>query len=190
LDTETGLYFNRARYYDPINGRFVSEDPIRSGGGINFYAYARNNSVLLADQMGLCPPHQCVAELRFRSVLGTTWNHAFWQVTDRQGQTLTIDGGPSGPFGEFLDDWIKPGTIGYYQEDNSWAALWFKAGPSFDICDQIDMLVSKAKAWRNDTFDYILFGFNSNSFARIVGNAGGFYPSQPPNTPAWGGGLP
>ena len=33
LDEETGLYYNRARYYDPALGRFVSEDPIGLAGG-------------------------------------------------------------------------------------------------------------------------------------------------------------
>jgi RHS repeat-associated protein len=33
FDKETGLYFNRARYYDPTGGRFISEDPIGFGGG-------------------------------------------------------------------------------------------------------------------------------------------------------------
>jgi RHS repeat-associated protein len=32
-DTETGLYYYRARYYDPNAGRFLSEDPSRSAGG-------------------------------------------------------------------------------------------------------------------------------------------------------------
>jgi RHS repeat-associated protein len=27
-DTETGLYYYRARYYDPTAGRFLGEDPI------------------------------------------------------------------------------------------------------------------------------------------------------------------
>ena len=30
FDSESGLYYYRARFYDPLNGRFLSEDPIRS----------------------------------------------------------------------------------------------------------------------------------------------------------------
>ena len=33
LDSETGLYYYRARYYNPTSGRFNSEDPIGFGGG-------------------------------------------------------------------------------------------------------------------------------------------------------------
>ena len=46
----------RARYYDSINGRFISEDPIQLAGGINYYAYVDNNPVDFADPVGLCPP--------------------------------------------------------------------------------------------------------------------------------------
>jgi RHS repeat-associated protein len=36
----SGLYYMRARYYDPNVGRFISEDPIGFGGGdVNFFAY-------------------------------------------------------------------------------------------------------------------------------------------------------
>jgi RHS repeat-associated protein len=55
FDTETTLYFYRARYYDPSPGRFVSEDPISFSGGINFYSYAFNNPVGLKDPMGNNP---------------------------------------------------------------------------------------------------------------------------------------
>jgi RHS repeat-associated protein len=44
-DPETGLYYYRARYYDPKIGRFVSQDPIGFLGGNNFYAYVENNPV-------------------------------------------------------------------------------------------------------------------------------------------------
>ncbi len=54
-DPETGLYYYRARYYDPAVGRFVSEDPIGFSGGSNFYRYARNNPVRRKDPSGLCP---------------------------------------------------------------------------------------------------------------------------------------
>jgi RHS repeat-associated protein len=55
FDSETGLYYYRARYYDPTAGRFVSEDPIRFQGGSNFYRYAKNNVVNATDPWGLCP---------------------------------------------------------------------------------------------------------------------------------------
>ena len=48
-----GLYYMRARYYNPRIGRFVNSDPIGFGGGMNWYAYAGNNPILLSDSMGL-----------------------------------------------------------------------------------------------------------------------------------------
>ena len=55
FDQETGIYQYRARYYDPSTGRFVSEDPIKFLGGVNFYAYVGNSSVNLIDPSGLQP---------------------------------------------------------------------------------------------------------------------------------------
>lgn len=49
---ESGLYYMRARYYDPEAGRFVSRDPIGFDGGSNFYAYAGNNPVSYVDPSG------------------------------------------------------------------------------------------------------------------------------------------
>ncbi len=54
-DAETGLYYNRARYYDPQIGRFISEDPIGPRGGVNLYAYGNNDPVNSRDPSGLCP---------------------------------------------------------------------------------------------------------------------------------------
>jgi RHS repeat-associated protein len=57
-DPETGLYYYRARYYDPTIGRFISEDPIGFKGGVNKYSYAGANPILHVDPMGLlygCP---------------------------------------------------------------------------------------------------------------------------------------
>lgn len=51
-DRETGLYYNRARYYDPGLRRFISEDPIGLAGGINLYAYAGNDPVNYTDPSG------------------------------------------------------------------------------------------------------------------------------------------
>ena len=53
-DAETGLYYYRARYYDPRAGRFESEDPIGPrSGDLNFYAYVGNNPVIAIDPTGL-----------------------------------------------------------------------------------------------------------------------------------------
>ena len=49
-----GLYYMRARYYDPSVGRFISEDPIGFGGGdVNLYDYVRNNPLNRIDPKGL-----------------------------------------------------------------------------------------------------------------------------------------
>ena len=42
FDEESGLHYNRFRYYDPSSGRFVSQDPIGLLGGFNLYEYAPN----------------------------------------------------------------------------------------------------------------------------------------------------
>ena len=53
FDSETGLYFNRARYYDGNVGRFISEDPTEFRGGIDFYAYVGNNPINRTDPDGM-----------------------------------------------------------------------------------------------------------------------------------------
>lgn len=62
FDTETNLQFSRARYYDSSIGRFISEDPIRFRGGINFYRYVGNDPVRFTDPSGYGPTAclQCI----------------------------------------------------------------------------------------------------------------------------------
>jgi RHS repeat-associated protein len=66
-DDETGLHYNRFRYYDPELGRYISPDPISIEGGLNEWAYARNpngysdplgwrNGALLEAAMGTPKP--------------------------------------------------------------------------------------------------------------------------------------
>ncbi len=50
---ETGIYFYRARYYNPTIARFISEDPLGFNAGTNFYSYAGNNPTNLVDSLGL-----------------------------------------------------------------------------------------------------------------------------------------
>ncbi|EDP8629733.1 hypothetical protein G6D98_003560 [Salmonella bongori] len=52
-DEETGLYYNRHRYYDPSQGRYITQDPIGLEGGWNSYSYVKNNPVNWIDPLGL-----------------------------------------------------------------------------------------------------------------------------------------
>ncbi|AUX24990.1 hypothetical protein SOCEGT47_055310 [Sorangium cellulosum] len=52
-DAETGLHYNRYRYYDPVLGRYISPDPVEPLGGLNTFAYARNNPFDFGDLLGL-----------------------------------------------------------------------------------------------------------------------------------------
>jgi RHS repeat-associated protein len=61
-DEESGLHYNRHRYYQPSTGRFLTPDPIKLAGGLNNYQYVPN-PVNWVDPLGLagvkadCPPN-------------------------------------------------------------------------------------------------------------------------------------
>ena len=57
MDDLTGLLYYRARWYDPSQGRFISEDPIGfRGGDTNLYAYTFNDPINLTDPSGEIAP--------------------------------------------------------------------------------------------------------------------------------------
>jgi RHS repeat-associated protein len=58
FDAESGLHYNRHRYYDPRLGRYLTPDPIKLAGGLNQYQYVPNPTGWV-DPLGLnsnCPP--------------------------------------------------------------------------------------------------------------------------------------
>jgi RHS repeat-associated protein len=63
-DASAGLVFLRARYYDPVTGRFITEDQVpgyvRIPKSLHAYVYAWNNPALLTDPSGWqVPPEDC-----------------------------------------------------------------------------------------------------------------------------------
>ncbi|NWA69846.1 RNase A-like domain-containing protein [Pseudomonas reactans] len=59
FDPESGLHYNRHRYYNPDVGRYLTPDPVKLAGGINAYQYAQNPTGWI-DPLGLsCKNTNC-----------------------------------------------------------------------------------------------------------------------------------
>ncbi|MCC8381826.1 RHS repeat-associated core domain-containing protein [Xenorhabdus sp. PB30.3] len=52
LDEESGLFYNRFRYYSPIASCYLTPDPIGIQGGVNTYGYV-SNAMREIDPLGL-----------------------------------------------------------------------------------------------------------------------------------------
>ncbi|WP_198306625.1 RHS repeat-associated core domain-containing protein [Dehalobacterium formicoaceticum] len=81
-DEESGLYYLRARYYDPSVGRFISEDPARHG--LNWYTYCFNNPVNFIDPSGL-------AYVQLRPTIQNLGGSISWNSNTNVG-TVYLDG--------------------------------------------------------------------------------------------------
>ena len=77
-DTETGLYYNNARFYNTNLGRYVQSDPIGLAGGLNTYTYVQDDPTNFTDLLGL-----------------------YWQYSQSTGQISHVDNstGNSTPVG-------------------------------------------------------------------------------------------
>lgn len=114
----TGLYFYRARYYDPALKRWVSEDPIGVAGGVNLNAYVLGNPIRYTDPTGL-DAYMCTKPLDALGGSGTRsgpdiWgNPAYHQyICVKDGKTTVCggqdrEGGPWSP-GKPSKDEFKP----------------------------------------------------------------------------------
>ena len=69
FDSAAGLYYMRARYYDPSVGQFLSRDPLGRPQGRpmdqNVYAYARNSPLRFSDPSGLVPESLLQQDLKY-----------------------------------------------------------------------------------------------------------------------------
>ena len=69
FDAESGFYYYRARYYDPMIGRLIQKDPLGlRGGDVTLYNYALNDPVNLLDPFGLASCHYSIARHRLLCV--------------------------------------------------------------------------------------------------------------------------
>jgi len=147
LDVETGLFYNRYRYYAPAMGRYVTQDPIGLAGGIDTYAYANGSPTTRTDPLGLMT-FMCTKPLHG---LGDTWGprmypesqwnpspayHQFLCVKDASGKATC--GGQDRTGGAFV-----PGSPGK-PSDDSWPSPGHGSCKEQDNRDCVDQCVIKA----------------------------------------------
>jgi len=99
FDADTGLYYYRARYYNPYIGRFLQTDP--AGDGMNAYAYCGNNSTNAIDPSGLRWEDPAVRIILYNSTSTYWWDFftkgassdPFWDIAiDISGKAAAAAG--------------------------------------------------------------------------------------------------
>ncbi|NWC88518.1 RHS repeat protein [Pseudomonas reactans] len=94
FDQESGLHYNRHRYYNPDIGRYLTPDPVKLAGGINTYQYVPNPTGWV-DPLGLSP---CPGEDKCKPTIEGTKANA-------------NEGGPLSPIPSYI-----PPEMGYHKE--------------------------------------------------------------------------
>jgi RHS repeat-associated protein len=92
-DEETGLYYNRYRYYDPNISAYVSQDPLRLRAGINLYSYGVNSFGWI-DPLGLSCETSFDKEVKIsKSKYPESAKHIEEAQANGHSEVLTIDRG-------------------------------------------------------------------------------------------------
>jgi RHS repeat-associated protein len=89
FDAETGLQYQRARYFDPAAGRWISEDPIGfSAGDGNLSRYVGNATAVATDPSGLIIKSDCAIDKIFKK----------YGVSDFVSRSIERGGNNKGPY--------------------------------------------------------------------------------------------
>jgi RHS repeat-associated protein len=126
-DAETGLYYNRFRYYSLEEGMYLSQDPIGLMGGSALYAYIydsnswvdvfglKSNSVLLAKNSGKGPVNHAAHHIVMTGTNDTQMNSL---VTQMRNHNINPDGKLNGIWLPVKDsDKVKGGANTSHQQD-------------------------------------------------------------------------
>jgi RHS repeat-associated protein len=105
-DLELGLYYYRARYYDPMEGRFISKDPIGfAGGDVNVYRYVGNDVVMRTDSFGLYAKDVHL-DLTYSLARAVGLNRCFANKISRADQGVDDN--------FFTTAWGRPGPLAWF----------------------------------------------------------------------------
>jgi RHS repeat-associated protein len=183
----SSLYFYRARFYSPTDGRFLSEDPIEFRGGPNLYAYVGDSPVNLIDPSGEC---SCSVRVRCRPV--DDWrakivsaDHCYIVTKDRAGLYDTLSGGRDDQTMKILRVWKAAGDPAD-GSGNSYAdrTIYFKEGGS--MCGTVECLKRQVDVWDARRLVYgAAVGPNSNTFVGAATKTCGLAVWPPLNASGW-----
>ena len=124
-DDGAGLYYFRARYYNPAWGRFVSEDPIGLAGGINLYAYVGGNPVGVIDPYGLLNPVKMVVSMLNAANAGRLYASGVLKLGAAAGLDATGVGVPAGVPMALWGLWnLKSGQAATQRASKQWGEAW------------------------------------------------------------------
>ena len=165
FDKDTGLYYYRARYYNPYIGRFLQTDPIGYGDGMNWYNYCGNNSVNRADPSGLWfrfldPEEVGDAQYAVKGRLTFAWIDA---GTVTSSVTVIKD------FGS-LDEWISWARGG---GDGRFDEAWKQNQPGYNLAAGSEDVFWGLQALRflKSEMDLLIRNAESSGCVTIVQNA-------------------
>jgi len=198
FDTETNLYYYRARYYDPTTGRFFREDPLKGvSDGVDFYSYVHNSPISLIDPLGLSPDCPCKAAPKLRLVPISDCPHPgyrrivyelqgpgapHWWVTEHQNPPRfagSSSGQSTGEAARGFDDTIFGWDIGNSLQTFTISPDDPTKSPNTPSCPVNVQLPSGPNGQPKDygTLGIWHGGLKGNSF--INGNSSGWVPCNP-----------
>ena len=97
IDPITQQYYLRARFYNPVIGRFTQEDTYR-GDGLNLYAYCQNNAVMYIDPSGFGRISPVVSD---NPAIMSLMQQTTQQFAGINGQTVGAI-----PTGKYFEQWF------------------------------------------------------------------------------------